>query len=412
MKSLSLAFLLLMVTQASPAGLITVCRECPFQAIEPALAAAERGDTIFVQSGAYRAVNVELTTPVVLLGAEGAVLDGAGEGYVLKILTDSVSISGFEIVNSGRSYTKDYAAIYAFKANHFQITDNHIQDPFFGLLIEKSHHGLITGNLIHGVSAKEDDAGNGIHLWHCSNVLVEDNEVYQMRDGIYLEFVEESQVVGNTAHDNVRYGLHFMFSNHDDYLNNTFERNGAGVAVMFSKFITMRENRFLQNWGTASYGLLLKEIYDAEVTDNLFSENTVAIYMDGTTRINYTNNRLVQNGWAIKVSGGCYANHFIRNDFVSNSFDVSYNTKMNDNTFHGNYWSDYVGYDLDQDGIGDVPYRPVKLFSYIVNRTPETIILLRSLFVDIINFSEKVSPVFTPDELVDERPSLIAFGDD
>ncbi len=412
MKLSALAFLLLIVIQASQANVINVCQGCPYEEIELALVAAQNGDTVLVQSGTYRAVNLELRRPVVLLSTHGAVLDGAGEGYVLKILADSVTISGFEIINSGRSYTKDYAAIYAFKANHFHISNNHIQDPFFGLLIEKSHDGLISENLIHGLSKKEDDAGNGIHLWHCSKVRVEDNEVYQMRDGIYLEFVEESQVVGNYAHDNVRYGLHFMFSNHDEYLNNTFEKNGAGVAVMFSKFITMRENRFLQNWGTASYGLLLKEIYDAEVMDNEFSENTVAIYMDGTTRINYTNNRLVQNGWAIKVSGGCYANHFIRNDFISNSFDVSYNTKMNDNTFHGNYWSDYVGYDLNQDGIGDVPYRPVKLFSYIVNRTPETIILLRSLFVDIINFSEKVSPVFTPDELVDERPSLIAFGDD
>ena len=59
---------------------------------------------------------------------------------------------------------------------------------------------------------------------------------------------------------------------------------------------------------------------------------------------------------------------------------------MNDNKFDGNYWSSYSGYDLDKDQIGDVPYRPVKLFSYVVNRTPETIILLRSLFVDLINF--------------------------
>ncbi|MEQ8925235.1 MAG: nitrous oxide reductase family maturation protein NosD, partial [Fulvivirga sp.] len=100
---------------------------------------------------------------------------------------------------------------------------------------------------------------------------------------------------------------------------------------------------------------------------------------------------------------------FKENNFIGNSFDLSYNSQLNDNTFNNNFWSDYTGYDLDKDGKGDVPYRPVKLFSYIVNQTPETIILLRSLFVDIINFSEKVSPVFTPDKLVDATPSIRTF---
>ena len=72
--------------------------------------------------------------------------------------------------------------------------------------------------------------------------------------------------------------------------------------------------------------------------------------------------------------------------------------------FDKNYWTNYTGYDLDKNGIGDIPFRPVKLFSYIVNRTPETIILLRSLFINIIDFSEKVSPVFTPDNLMDNNP--------
>ena len=79
---------------------------------------------------------------------------------------------------------------------------------------------------------------------------------------------------------------------------------------------------------------------------------------------------------------------------------------MNDNIFDQNFWSDYTGYDLDKNGVGDVPYRPVKLFSYIVNKTPETIVLLRSLFMDIIDFSEKVSPVFTPDKLLDANPLM------
>ncbi|PIV19508.1 MAG: nitrous oxide reductase family maturation protein NosD, partial [Flavobacteriales bacterium CG03_land_8_20_14_0_80_35_15] len=99
------------------------------------------------------------------------------------------------------------------------------------------------------------------------------------------------------------------------------------------------------------------------------------------------------------------------NNFLNNAFDLSYNSELNDNFFNNNYWSEYTGYDLDKNGIGDVPYRPVKLFSYIVNKTPETLILLRSLFVDIINFSEKVSPVFTPDDLLDNKPLMKKAND-
>lgn len=408
MKSIFLLLLYLQIGEAR-SNTLNVCQSCEYQSLHVAITMAAKGDTIILSSGIYPSENLEINKQVTILGNEGATLDGGNVGYVLRILSDSVTISGLKIINAGRSYTKDFAAIYVSRADQFRITNNEIIDPFFGILIEKSKNGIVTNNKVHGSSKREDDSGNGIHLWHCSNIQVRDNEIYGLRDGIYLEFVDESKVENNYAHNNIRYGLHFMFSNNDEYIENRFEDNGAGVAVMFSKFIIMKKNRFVKNWGTASYGLLLKEIYDAEVDGNVFNENTIGIFNEGSTRVNYSNNLFLQNGWAVKISGGCYANHFYKNNFIGNSFDVSYNTKMNDNTFNGNYWSDYTGYDLDKDGVGDVPYRPVKLFSYIVNKTPETIILLRSLFVDLINFSEKVSPVFTPDELIDNVPSTQAF---
>src|SRR5690606_33019874 len=146
----------------------------------------------------------------------------------------------------------------------------------------------------------------------------------------------------------------------------------------------MEANIFRKNWGTASFGLLLKEIADAEIVGNVFEENTVGIHLEGGNRIEYRHNDFKSNGWAVKVRGACYGNMFVGNNFLHNSFDVSYNSNLNDNSFNENFWSDYTGYDLDKNGIGDVPYRPVKLFSYIVNRRPETLILLRGLFIDIL----------------------------
>ncbi len=383
-----------------------------FTSLDQAYHAAQPFDTLLLKAGTYPVISLELKKPITILSNQGAILDGESQSYILKVLSDDVYISGLTFINAGRSYTKDFAAIYVSRANRFTIVNNRILDPFFGVLMEKSHKGVISNNTITANRIREDDSGNGIHAWHSSDLLIQNNEISGLRDGVYLEFVENSVVLGNNSHNNIRYGLHFMFSNHDHYLNNTFRENGAGVAVMFSKFIEMKGNHFVQNWGTASYGLLLKEIYDAEVENNIFEENTVGIFLEGSTRINYTGNEFVQNGWAIKVSGGCYTNIFSRNNFISNSFDVSYNSKMNDNLFEGNYWSSYSGYDLDKDKVGDVPYRPVKLFSYVVNKTPETIILLRSFFVDLINFSERVSPVFTPDNLVDNAPAMKRFSND
>lgn len=388
---------------------ISVCEDCSIQDVGEAVQRSQPFDTILINSGKYHVHNVEITHPLTILGRGHPVLDGSNEGYIFQIFSDNVHIAGLTFVNSGRSYIKDYAAIYSYKVKNFSITNNTVINPFFGFLIEKSSRGVLSGNLIYGKTIRQDETGNGIHLWHCDSILIKDNEIYGMRDGIYLEFVKNSVIEKNLSHDNVRYGLHFMFSNHDQYLQNTFKSNGAGVAVMFSKFILMKKNTFIHNWGAASYGLLLKEIYDAEVEENSFIENSTGIYVEGSTRINYVHNNLERNGWAVKVTGGCYANAFVNNNFTGNSFDVSYNGKLNDNQFHGNYWSSYSGYDLDNDGMGDVPHRPLNLFSYIVNQTPETVVLLRSLFVDIINFSEKVSPVFTPDNLIDKSPSMKRF---
>ncbi len=272
--------------------------------------------------------------------------------------------------------------------------------------------GIIRNNIISGEGKKEFYSGNGIHLWHCKNITITNNEVFAVRDGIYLEFTDNSLAAFNNSHNNIRYGLHFMFSNNNSYKKNTFSNNGAGVAVMFSKNIKMIDNIFELNCGSSSYGLLLKEIYDAEIIGNRFLKNTIAINVDGSSRINYLLNTFEQNGWALKVTGGCYSNQFRNNNFISNSFGVSFDSKLNDNLFINNYWNDYTGYDLDKDGLGDIEYRPVKLFSFIINKYPESIILMRSLFIDIINFSEKVTPIFTPDLLVDSQPLMRKYDTD
>ena len=389
---------------------IDVCDSCAIKTIKEGVAHASDFDTLLIKKGTYKEFNIVIDKPLTLLGRDFPVIDGEDKGEIITIVSDSVTVDGLFIKNVGTSYTADYAAIRVVESEHFLIQNVVIEQLFFGIYLEKSNNGRVFHNTIIGDAVDEYNSGNGIQLWYSKDIIIEQNIVQHVRDGIYLEFSDQITIHNNTSSNNLRYGLHFMFSNDDVYTDNTFENNGAGVAVMFSKKIKMQGNTFKKNWGTASFGVLLKEINDAEISSNTFEENTVGISIEGSNRIEYKNNDFINNGWAIKVRGACYTNSFLNNNFLYNSFDISYNSKLNDNIFENNYWSSYTGYDLDKNGIGDIPYRPVKLFSYIVNRTPETIVLLRSLFMDIIDFSEKVSPVFTPDNLVDASPMMKRVG--
>jgi nitrous oxidase accessory protein len=317
-----------------------------------------------------------------------------------------VTIDGFQLQNVGISYTEDRAGIRLREVSDFTIRNNRLLNTFFGIYMQRSENGVIENNTVQGNAKDEVSSGNAIHLWYCENIGITNNQVSGHRDGIYLEFANFITVTSNRSEHNIRYGLHFMFSNDDNYRQNIFRKNGAGVAVMYSRRIEMAENSFEQNWGPASYGLLLKEIHDSAITGNYFLENTVGIFAETSNRIIYQHNHFVQNGWAIKISGGCQKNQVTKNSFISNSFDLAVQTAGFDNSFNGNYWSDYTGYDLDRNGVGDVPHHPMKLFSYVVSKTPEAMVLLRSLFIDILNFSEKVSPIFTPANVIDNQPLM------
>ncbi|AVI52358.1 nitrous oxide reductase family maturation protein NosD [Pukyongia salina] len=367
---------------------------------------AREYDTVLVRKGTYKEVNILIDKPLVLKGENYPVIDGELKGEIITITADNVTVDGLFIINVGTSYTVDYAAVRVIKSENFLIQNLVLEKLFFGIYLEKARNGRVYHNNIIGDAEEEYNSGNGIQLWYSNNIEIDQNIITHVRDGIYLEFSDDCTITNNRSSENLRYGLHFMFSNNDLYSHNTFEDNGAGVAVMFSKGIKMYENTFKNNWGAAAYGMLLKEINDSEIKGNTFQQNTVGINIEGSNRVTYSSNDFIGNGWAIKFRGACYTNNFKENNFLYNSFDLSYNSKLNDNKFEGNFWSSYTGYDLDKDGVGDIPYRPVKLFSYVVNRTPEAIILLRSLFVDIIDFSEKVSPVFTPDNLLDIRPRM------
>lgn len=388
------------------AGVITVTPTGPVRTLGEAVRRAQPGDTILVRAGRYAEPTILVDRRVVILGEGQPVFDGEGARTVLRITADSVVVRGLVVRNTGALGSEDRAGILVDGAHGVRVEGNEVRDAAFGIYGKEVRDLRVVGNMVAGPGAAYALAGNGIQCWSCEDVAVEANTVTAHRDGIYLEFASRSAILRNTVVENLRYGLHFMRSDTSVYRGNSFDRNGAGIAVMYSGWIDISGNRFTDNRGNSAYALLLKEISDSRVHDNDFTGNTVALYLENSNRNIVEGNRFRENGRAIRVLANAVGNTFSGNSFIRNSFDVTTNSRSATSRFEGNYWDQYRGYDLDRDGVGDVAFRPVRLFSLLVEQNDPALILLRSPFVDLLDVAERVFPVLTPAALADARPLM------
>ncbi len=406
MKTLIITIFLFLTLVSANFAQIVVSADGPISSLSEAIELADHGAHIVVESGTYRESQILITKKVTLTGVDLPVIDGNQSGNIFVVRADSVVIDGFKIQNTGRSYIRDYAAVLIEGVSDFEIKHNQIDNVFFGIYLAETKRGLVTNNTIHSYDLREASSGNGIYLWSVEDPVITHNTVSGMRDGIYLEFATNAQIYDNISNHNNRYGLHYMFSNGGRYDRNQLRQNGAGVAVMYSDDVDMTNNRFEHNWGSSAYGLLIKDIRNSTISGNRFYRNTVAIYSEGSTNVDIHGNDIELNGWAVNIKSNSARNRFTDNNFIENSLDVRTDSPRNNNFFDGNYWSHYEGYDLEGDGIGDVPYRPVSLFSMIIERQPESLILLRSMFIRLLDSAERIMPVLTPKTLMDENPKM------
>ena len=375
--------------------------------INQALRLCQSGDRLIVKKGYYKERDIEINKSVQIIGENFPVVDAEFKSGLFHIKANGVRIEGLIIKNSAISFVAEYAGIKIDSAKNCVIKGNKILYNYFAIYIAFGADCIIENNTIVGrQSRSETTSGNGVHLWYSKNITISNNKISKQRDGIYLEFSENSTIQNNISEDNLRYGLHFMFSHRCVYKGNTFRRNVGGVAVMYTKFIQMYNNKFENNWGPASYGLLLKDINDSEIKYNTFHENSTAIYLENSMRVKLERNNIIDNGWAVKIKSNSTDNDFVNNNFINNTFDVSTGSKHNYITFRKNYWSKYSGYDLNHDGYGDVPYKPVGLFSAIIENNSPAMVLLRSLFIQILEVTEKVVPAITPINLEDVQPLM------
>lgn len=405
MRLPSIFLLFQLISAASIGNTITVGTGL-IKSIKQAIAIAHPGDTLLIMPGRYKEGNIIIEKPLTIIGKNFPVLDGDHSVEILTIHADHVTIRGLKFVNTGIASINDLAAIKVLDSKGLRIINNRFENTFFGIHFSNSSQSWIEDNQLQSDATTEHQIGNGIHLWKCQHITVTNNTIKGHRDGIYFEFVTNSLITKNHSEGNMRYGLHFMFSHNNEYIENTFTKNGAGVAVMYTTGVRMINNTFEHNWGSSAYGLLLKDIRDSYVSGNKFIENSVGIFMEGSSRITFRENSFSRNGYAVKLQASCDDNVFVTNNFSANTFDMATNGTLVLNKVNGNYWDRYEGYDLNNDSVGDVPYRPVSLYSMIVEQIPTAVLLWRSFLVLLMDKAEKGIPAITPENLKDDSPSM------
>jgi len=371
------------------------------------LSHSHNSDTLRLHGGVYNGL-FEINFPITLIGDSSAVIDGGKEGDVVTINADSVMISGITVQNSGTRLLKDHAGV-KIMGDFVEITDCQIRDNLHGIYVKGGSYINIRDNTIIGrFDIQESDRGNGIHLWSTAYNIIDNNDISYARDGIYFSFANSTRIRYNHIH-NLRYGLHYMYSDSNSFEDNLFDYNVAGSALMYSKHIEFRRNIFAHCRGFRAYGILLQSVDYCSAYDNLILDNTKAIFFGNSSFNRFENNDIVQNDQSSQINVACEENVLVSNNFISNLSEVMMDetvvsvTRWSENG-KGNFWSNYSGYDLDGDNIGDTPHQLQSVFEFLEQKSPPVRFYLYSPASQLLAVAEKRLPILRKTTVEDSFP--------
>jgi nitrous oxidase accessory protein len=376
-----------------------------------ALADAAAGDTVILARGVH-AGPVAIGRALTLRGEPGAVLDGGGAPTVLTVTGDGAVIEDLAIRGSGPRILTVDAGLHV-RASGVRLSRLRISDVLYGINGERADRLTIedcalTGRVRPG---DENGAGNGIHLWYSEGAVVRRDTMTRFLDGIYLSFASHAHIERCVLEDAGRYGLHTMYCQGGRVIESRFRHNVAGCAIMFSNDLHLERNDFAHNRGPRTYGVLLRDCSGGEFNSNRFVDNTIAMFLDNSNRNHIRENLIQDNGWGVLLFSSCAKDTFAGNAFLNNDYPVALDMRRSDNRFddgvRGNYWDGSAPYDLDGNGVSDVPYSPVSAFAFVSKQYPDLAILAHSPAVAALSVAERVVPALQPSEVVDRFPMLI-----
>jgi nitrous oxidase accessory protein len=379
-----------------------------YRTIGDAIRAANAGDRIHVSPGIYRE-RIAIDKPLDLIGQPGSVIDGGGSGTVILVQKGPCEIRGLQVRGSGESLVSEDSGIKVQRANNCKIANNHIEDVLFGISVLSASDSFIQSNHINGKDLIAPRRGDGIRIYDSPRTKVEGNVIERSRD---LAIWQSNDV---TVRKNIvrtsRYGLHYMYCDNSLFEDNVFEDNQVGSAIMYSRRMTLRKNRFTGSRGVGGVGFFVKVGDDILAEHNQITDNARGIFLeDAPQAVNATciirNNLVAANDVGISLQPAMERTVFTENAFVSNRMQVEVmggvvRPKNFSLAAIGNYWSDYVGFDENRDGIGDSPYQVEQFFETMAQRWPELGLLRMGPASEALEMAARAFPL--------GRPRLVAM---
>ncbi len=361
------------------------------------------GATVEVGPGEYPG-DLILDKPLRLVGRGRPRLVGSGHGSVVRVRADGVTIEGFEIDGRrGGDLSRDSAGVHS-AARDTTLRDLVIRDALFGVYLREANGAVVERCRVRGIPGKDPgEKGSGIHAYNLEGFRFDDNEVVDVRDGLYLQNASKGTLSRNVARD-VRYGLHYMFSDDNVFEDNTFENGAAGTAIMYSERLVFRRNRFLRNRGFASVGLLFQACDDVLAEANLVADNARGVFIEGSHRVTLRGNVIAGSDVAVVLYDPSGGHRFEGNSFVGNMSPLDLVARQTDTVFTGNYWSGNDEPDLDGDGRSERPYRLTSVFDHFRGNLTAADILSDSFAAAAIGAAERAFPVLRLVPVEDPSP--------
>ena len=365
--------------------------------------AAPDGASVDVGPGVYRG-DLTLDRPVRLIGHGRPLLEGSGKGSVVRIRGPQVTIEGFDIDGrEGGRLEADSSGIHV-AAEGATIRDCRIRRSLFGIYLLEANGARIERCVVDGMRGRDPgEQGSGIHVFNTTHFALIGNEVRYARDGFYLQSSSEGRITGNIVTD-VRYGLHYMYSDDNVFEDNLFQRSDAGAAVMYSRRIQFRRNRFIHNRGFASVGLLMQACEDIVAEDNLIADNARGVFLEGSTRNAFRRNAILESDTALVLYDSNRDVRFEGNVFSGNLSPLLLVGRHTDTVFDGNYWSDHDEPDLDGDGVRDRPYRLSNVFDHLRGNLTAADLFAQGFGASVLGAAERMFPVLELSPVLDAHP--------
>ncbi|QQB81304.1 nitrous oxide reductase family maturation protein NosD (plasmid) [Cupriavidus necator] len=381
----------------------------PGDALQQAIAMAHAGDVLEIERGRYDG-NFVVDKPLTLRGIGRPTLSGGMHGDTLRITAPDVLVEGLIVRDSGDSLKDQNAGLYIRPGAHRAVVRHcDLTYNLFGLWIEKADDVRIEGNVITGKrDYSSSQRGNGIQLYNTRGARIIGNNIGFVRDALYVDVSHHATFRGNRLHHS-RYGSHYMNSYHNLWEDNDSYYNRGGLALMEVRDQVVRNNR---TWGNSDHGIMLRTVQDSVIEGNVVAGNDRGFFIYDVEYATLRSNLVTDNRVGVHLSAGSTRNVVQGNDFIGNREQVRY-VGARDEPWGdraggpgGNHWSNYLGWDRDGDGIGDVPYEANDIVDRLRWRHPGVALLLDSPAVQALRMVGRQFPVLRVPSVVDAAPRM------